>query len=257
MQSIVVALHISLELVEYGLCVFPPNEIPAFLTPAVPFPELIFCSCANKFIPRSGLRKGKCEGVNLCLEPQAKGTVLLSWLRTSMPGRIVIISIMLGFLLGSRCPAHGLCMATAQQNSGKDRSDPCWVLFPHSLKGEGLWGCCLVLRAVTDVESTPEWHRKCWFTHISSCYCIHWWVLVVLPIILGGKFFCSHKFHARTWFIWSEDGSSDLCFQSVLAKILQASSILRRNPIFSILPVICTEIHGYYIECYMCAWVGM
>lgn len=199
MQSIVVTLHISLELVEYrrvsSVCI-PSNEIPAFLTPAVPFPSWFSAAVlTNKFIPKSGLRKSKCGGANLCLEPQAKSSVLLSWPRSSTQGR-VIISIMLCFLLGSRCPAHGLCLAAAQQNCGKDRSSPCWVLFPHPLKGEELWGYCLVPQfpGLQQMWRAPQ-------NDTGDVYLLTFHSVTVFngePIILGGKSFWPQKSHART-----------------------------------------------------------
>lgn len=173
MQSIVVTVHISLELygelVEYrrvrSVCI-PSNEIPAFLTPAVPF--LSWFSAAvltNNFIPKLGFRKSKCEGANLCLEPQAKSSMLLSWPRSSMRGR-VIISIMLCFLFVSRCPAHGLCLAAAELWERQ-----IWPLlaafspFSEGRRAVRILPCPQVSRAAIDVESTPEWLEMFIYSH--------------------------------------------------------------------------------------------
>lgn len=126
----------------YRLCIFLQMKY-LHLTLIRALYKLIFCSTSNKQIySQVRTQKKKYEGPNLKLEPWAK---LLSWPRSSMQGR-VILGITLCFLLGARCPAHGLCLAAAQCHCGKERSTPCWLLLPHPLKGERLWGCCLVLR---------------------------------------------------------------------------------------------------------------
>lgn len=173
-----------------------------------------------------------------------------------MRGR-VIVSIMLCFLLGSRCPAHGLCLAAAQQNCGKDRSGPWWVIFPHSIKGERavrMLPCPQVSRAATDVESTLEWHRKCLFTHISFCNCCciaHYsWREVYLALrnpMLGLAF------------IWSEIEANSLPVLPVSASKHSSSQhsgllmddILRRNPIFIF------TCYMYIITLYRVLYVSM
>lgn len=154
----------------------------------------------NKFIPKLGLTKSKCEGANLCLEPQAESGTLLSWPRSSTRGR-VIISITLCFLLGSRCPAHGLCLAAAQHNCGKDRSGPCWVLFPHSLKGAKLGGCCLVPRFPGLRQTWRAPQNDAGNLYLLTCHSVTVFIgecLLYFPLFLEGSIFGPQKSRART-----------------------------------------------------------
>lgn len=163
--------------------------------------ELISCSCANKRVysqvrtQKKQMWRGK--SVPGASSKERHVVVLAQKLRR---GR-VIISIMLCFLLGSRCPAHGLCLAAARHNCGKHRSGPCWVLFPHSLKGAKLWGCCLVPRfpGLRQTWRAPQndagnlylltFHSVTVF--IGEC-------LLYFPLFLERSLFGPQKSHART-----------------------------------------------------------
>lgn len=157
----------------------------------------------NKLIPKLGHRKSECERLNLDSEPQAKSSTLLSWPRSSTQGW-VILSIVLCFLLGSRCPARGLCLAAAQCHHGKERFSPCWLLLTHLLKGEKLWGCCLVpwFPGLLLMWGAPQndtgnlyllsIHSVTTLTRECSFFCLYWMVFS------EGRLFGPQKSCART-----------------------------------------------------------
>lgn len=205
MQSIVVTLDISLELCaelgEYLSVSSVPlssNEIPAFITHSMPFMSWFSAAVlASKFIPKLRHRKNKCEGSQLNLEPQARAMCRCPG--PEVPWKAVILRITRCFLLSSRCPAHGLCLAAAQRHHGKERFSPCWLLLPHLLKEKKparLLPCPQISRAATGAGISPKWHRRSLFT--STPFCNHTCqgmliLLSVLHSILGGKAFQSSK----------------------------------------------------------------
>lgn len=161
--------------------------------------ELIFCSCSNKQVySQVKAQKKQMRRVTTQLGAPSKNNVLLSWPRSSTQGR-VILRITRRFLLSSRCPAHGLCLAAAQRHHGKERFSPCWLLLPHLLKEKKparLLPCPQISRAATGAGISPKWHRRSLFT--STPFCNHTCqgmliLLSVLHSILGGKAFQSSK----------------------------------------------------------------
>lgn len=93
----------------------------------------------NKFIPKLGHRKRNMKGQisswspeqNCCPGPEApcKAELFLAscFAFSLAPGALYLASAWL-------------------QHSATERSTPCWLLLHHPLKGERLWGCCLVPR---------------------------------------------------------------------------------------------------------------
>lgn len=138
-----------------SVCI-PSNEIPAFLTPAVPFMSWFSSAVlTNKFIPKLGLRKSKCKGANLCLELQAESGTLLSWPTASLHAR------------QSYCQHHALLSPWLQVPLPVCSTAELWETqirpllgafspFSKGRRAVKMLPWRQVSRAATDVESIPR-----------------------------------------------------------------------------------------------------
>lgn len=172
MQSIVVTLDISLELyAELGeyLSVssvhFFSNEIPTFVALSVPFTCWLSADVlANKFIPKLEHRKSKYWRARS--RPSAPSKELHVVLAQKLRARqVVILSITLCFLLGSRCPASGFCLAASLCHHGKERSIPLVSSLPPSKgrKAVRMLPCPCLSRAATVVGSSPKMTQEIFY----------------------------------------------------------------------------------------------
>lgn len=86
-------------------------------------------------------------------------------------------------------------------NCGKDRSGPCWVLFPHSLKGAKLGGCCLVPRFPGLRQTWRALQNEAGNLYLLTCHSVTVFIgecLLYFPLFLEGSIFGPQKSRART-----------------------------------------------------------
>mgnify|MGYP001853255846 CR=1 FL=1 len=161
----------------YSPCIFFSNEIPAFATLSVPFTCTLSADVLNKQV-YSQVRTQKKQTWRFRSWPSAPSkeqhvVVLAQKLHAR---QVVILSIMLCFLLCSRCPTHGLCLAAAQCHCKKERSVLLFASLPPSKRRKAvrMLPCPRPSRAAAVVGSSPEWHRK---------YSIHFHSIHFHPIL--------------------------------------------------------------------------
>lgn len=155
---------------------FFSNEIPAFATLSVPFTCTLSADVLNKQV-YSQVRTQKKQTWRSRSWPSAPSkeqhvVVLAQKLHAR---QVVILSIMLCFLLCSRCPTWSMASAWLQHSATvRRRGLARWLLLSHPLKGEKLWGCCLapaLLGLLLLLEAPQNSTGNILFTFTPFCDC--------------------------------------------------------------------------------------